>query len=278
MIRTVLVPAETSADCALVMRFVVGLRRLGVVRVIVAHVVDASGLEGPVIAAQVDAERERMAACARPLREAGLDVEVRIPAGDPERELLALATEAHVDAIVVGTSGRSTRDAFFAGGSVAERIAVRSTVPVLVVRHDLLRSVSEPAALATRFASRPLVPTDFSAPAQRAFDTLLGFPTDAVGVIRLLHVLPVGAAGQDETGTEFQLRNMVATAKQRGLSAQAVVGHGAPERAALAEIDESRVTGVVIGTRGRSMLKGALVGSVSMTLARQASCPVLIVP
>jgi nucleotide-binding universal stress UspA family protein len=56
------------------------------------------------------------------------------------------------------------------------------------------------------------------------------------------------------------------------------VGHGAPEKAILAEIAESGITGVVIGTRGRSPFQEALLGSVSMTLIRQASVPVLVVP
>jgi nucleotide-binding universal stress UspA family protein len=35
---------------------------------------------------------------------------------------------------------------------------------------------------------------------------------------------------------------------------------------------------VIIGSRGRNPLQEALMGSVSMALMRQASCPVLIVP
>ncbi len=43
-------------------------------------------------------------------------------------------------------------------------------------------------------------------------------------------------------------------------------------------MDERRATGVIVGNRGRNALQEAMLGSVSMTLLRQASCPVLVVP
>jgi nucleotide-binding universal stress UspA family protein len=46
----------------------------------------------------------------------------------------------------------------------------------------------------------------------------------------------------------------------------------------LEELDERRATGVITGTRGRNAIQEAILGSVSQTLLRQASCPVMIVP
>lgn len=280
MIRTVLIPADFSADCELVLRFAAGLATLGVERALVAHVVDASGLEGQAIAAKVDAAREGMVALVAPLRDAGIDAEVRIPTGEPERELLALAGEACVDAIVIGTHGANVTDAFPGGGPVSERVALGARVPVLLARYDLLRTQEDPGRLARDFAHKLLVPTDFSATAQRAFDTAIHLPAAAIGAVRVMFVLPDETgerAARTEAGAEFQLRNLAAVAKEGGVTAQAVIGRGAPERAILAEIDESRITGVVVGTRGRSLLAKTVMGSVSMTLVRQASCPVMIV-
>jgi nucleotide-binding universal stress UspA family protein len=52
----------------------------------------------------------------------------------PARAILDYAGEEHVDAIVVGTHGRSTVAQFFMG-SVAERIVRHASCPVLTVRH-----------------------------------------------------------------------------------------------------------------------------------------------
>jgi nucleotide-binding universal stress UspA family protein len=281
MLRTVLLPIDFSADSDLVMRFCTGLGDLGTRRVVCCHVVDATGLEGPVIATRLDVARERMRTATKPLTDAGFDVEVRLPTGDPERELLALATESHIDAVVCGTSGKTLADRMLSG-SVSERLASSSGIPALTVRHDLLHGVADPAALARGFGRMMLVPTDFSGTAARALNVALSIPKKAVGTIRILHILPqakdAGRAMQQETGADFQLRNLVAIAKERGLSATPVIGHGVPERAILGEIDASGVTGVVIGSRGRTPLQEVLMGSVSMTLMRQAPCPVLIVP
>jgi nucleotide-binding universal stress UspA family protein len=281
MLRTVLLPIDFSADADLVMRFCTGLGELGVRRIVCCHVVDTTRLDGPAVAVSLDAARDRMRAATAPLTSAGFDVEVRMPTGDPERELLALAMEAHVDAVVCGTSGKTLEDRL-AEGSVSGRLATSSGIPALTVRYDLLRSVSDPAALARGFGRMLLIPTDFSGTAARALNFALTLPKKAVGTIRLLHILSeardAARAMQQETGAEFQLRNLVAIAKERGFGATPVIGHGSAERAILHEIEASGASGVVVGSRGRTPIQEMLMGSVSMTLMRQAPCPVLIVP
>jgi nucleotide-binding universal stress UspA family protein len=281
MIRTVMLPVDLSRDASLMVRFCTGLVDFGVRRVIACHVVDTTGLEGPVIAAKVDDERARMRTFVTPLVEAGFDVEVRLPTGDPESELLALAHEGHIDAIVCSTSAKSPADRLFVG-SVSERLVRDSGIPSLTVRETLLHNTDDPATLARRFLRMLLVPTDFSATAARALVAAFDLPPRVVGTIRLIHVVPAEAndvkAKQNEQGAAFALRNMTGIFKEKGLSATPVVGHGAPEKAILAEIDESGITGVIVGSRGRNPLQQALLGSVSMTLMRQAGCPVMIVP
>jgi nucleotide-binding universal stress UspA family protein len=57
-----------------------------------------------------------------------------------------------------------------------------------------------------------------------------------------------------------------------------VIQRGDVQRVILEELDERRATGVITGTRGRNAIQEAILGSVSQTLLRQASCPVMIVP
>lgn len=281
MLRTVLLPIDFSPESDLVLRFCKGLADLGVRRVVCTYVVDATGLDGPATETATEAARDRMRQATKPLADAGLDVEVRIPTGDPEHELMTLAAESHLDAVVCGSSGKTLEDRM-AHGSVSEALASGSGIPALTVRYDLLRTVSDPAALARGFGRLMLVPTDFSGTAARALNVALSFPKRSVGTIRLLHVLPeakdVGKAVQQETGAEFQLRNLVAIAKGRGLSGTPVIGRGPAERAILNDVDASAASGVVIGSRGRTLYQESVMGSVSMTLMRQAPCPVLIVP
>jgi nucleotide-binding universal stress UspA family protein len=217
----------------------------------------------------------------QPLLDAGFDVEVRIPIGHPSRELIALESEAHVDAIVLGTRGRPTTDGVLVA-SVSDDLLRDASVPMLTVRYDLLSNCEDPAALGAVFARTLLVPTDFSISASRALIVALNLPPEAISNMRVLHVLKAEAdevrANKAEVGAEFHLRNIVDMAAEKGMHASAVIGHGAPERAIITEIHESGITGVVVGFRGKTVLGEALMGSVSMTLMRQASCPVMIVP
>jgi nucleotide-binding universal stress UspA family protein len=273
--KTVLVPTDLSAAQEAVMRFCTGLHALGVQRAVCCHVVDATGLEGRVIVAKVDAARQALSRAVEPLRASGLEVEVRVPTGDPERELLLIASEEHVDAVVCGSSGKNAADRLFVG-SVSERLARDGGIPSLTLRYDMLRAAADPADLARNFGRMLLVPTDFSWPAARALNLALSFPPRAVGSVRLLNVVTGSEATESEI--EAELRVLVEKAKERGIHATPVIGHGAPERAVLMEVDNLGITGIVVGSRGRSILQEALMGSVSMTLIRQAPVPVLIVP
>jgi nucleotide-binding universal stress UspA family protein len=275
MMSTVLVPTDLGAAQEWVMRFCSGLGSLGVTRVVCCHVVDATGLEGPVIAAKMDASRKALKRAVEPIEAAGLEVWLRVSSGEPERELTLVAAEEHIDAIVAGSSGKHPLDRMFVG-SVVERLARDGGIPSLSLRYDMLRASGDPAELARRFGRLLLIPTDFSDAAERATDLALSFPKAAIGNIRLLNVAPAGSSAEESV--EAELKRAVDRAKALGIHATPVVGHGAPEKAIISEIASCGITGVVMGSRGRSTLQQALMGSVSMTLIRQATVPVLIVP
>lgn len=76
----------------------------------------------------------RLAPIAATLRESGIDVTVEVRAGVPLEEIQRCATSRGVDAIVMGTHGRTGLRRMIAG-SVAERVVRTSSVPVLTVRH-----------------------------------------------------------------------------------------------------------------------------------------------
>jgi nucleotide-binding universal stress UspA family protein len=76
--------------------------------------------------------RQQVAAIASQLRERGLDVTVHIERGDPAGAILAVATEAGADLVVVGSRGMNGLRRMF--GSVPNAIAHAKSFHVLVVR------------------------------------------------------------------------------------------------------------------------------------------------
>jgi nucleotide-binding universal stress UspA family protein len=229
-----------------------------------------------VIAAKMDAARKALKRAAEPIQAAGMELWLRVTAGEPERELTLVAAEERIDAIVAGSSGKHPLDRLFVG-SVVERLARDGGIPSLSLRYDMLRAAEDPADLARHFGRMLLIPTDFSATAERAAEMAISLPRQAIGSIRVLTVIPTGSDVAEEA-VESRLKQIVDVAKGLGIHATPVIGHGAPERAILAEIEASGITGIIVGSRGRSALQQALMGSVSMTLIRQATVPVLIVP
>jgi nucleotide-binding universal stress UspA family protein len=281
MVRSVLIPVDLTPQVDLIVRFGVGLPAIGVRRIVLGHVVDVSGMEGPVIAVEVDRAREAVRAVAAPLKAAGIEFEVRVATGsEPSEELLTLAVDANVDAIVCGSHGKGTMERLIAG-SVSEEVIVSAEMPSMMVRYGLLETMKDPADLVRAFGRALVLTTDFSAASTRALMAILNLPPGTVSTLYIVHALDPALEGEklrkSEEGAEFQLRNMADMAAQKGISARPVVRQGEPGRVALREIDERRATGVVAGTRGRGALTEALLGSVSLTLVRQASCPVLIV-
>lgn len=280
MYRSVLLPTDLRNGSDLMLEFARGLPAMGVKRVVLTHVVETTGLEAPVAAAAADEARGKLREASAALAADGLAVEARIAQGVPQDVVMALAHEMQVDAIVCGSHGRGVVDQLFLG-SVSDRIMRDGRVPRFVVRFDLLRNTADPARMCKGFGTRLLVPTDFSATSTRAFLAALELPKTAVGLMYVLHSLDPSLSGEKrrraEEGAEFELKNLCAMAAERGIVAKPVIGVAEPAHAVLAEVDERRITGIVIGTRGRSPLQEALLGSVSMTLLRQATCPVMVV-
>lgn len=282
VVRMVLLPVDFSDDNPLILAFARGLPALGVRHVILGHVVEASGLEGPLIAREVDEVRDRLLERASELSAAGLSVEVQLVTDDdPVEGLSALAAETHVDAVVYGSHARSVASQLFVG-SVSGRLMREATIPHLVARFDLLRNQADPASLLRRFGEKVVLATDFSLSAAHAFTFMVELLPGAVKHVTLLHAIDPALSGEKlrraEEGAEFHLKNLQAMCAQKKIPSSVSIRVDTPVHAVLDEIRERRSTGIIVGTRGRNAVQEMLMGSVSMTLMRQASCPVLIVP
>ena len=281
MLRSAMVPVDFGENFSYVLKFAEGLSELGVKRVVLGHAVDAAGLEGPVIAKKVDTVREKIHGMTGDLEAAGLDVECRCATGEVIDTLVALAAEAHVDMIVAGTHGKGVLNKLIQG-SVSEDLVTQSGVPTMMVRYDLLRAAEHPADVARAFGRQVLLPTDFSASSMRALMSLFEVPKSAIGTLYIMNVADQSLTGDKarkaEEGAEFQLENMVKMAAENGISARPVVKRGDAKRTILQEANERRATGMLVGSRGANPIQEVVLGSVSLTLMRQASCPVMIVP
>lgn len=278
-ISSMLVPVSTYDERdAKVLQYACGLWVQSVRRLLVATAVESEGVEAPVIPAEMDRARQRLAEMADSVADCSMSIEWRVVAGEPSRAILALASQADVDVICCGTEGKSVVDYLFSG-SVSEDIVSSGNVRTMTVRYDLLDAVDDPSLLAREFARRLVVPTDFSASASRAFISAFDRPAETIDTLYLIHVLPEGATENERFEVEVLLRGQRAIAHEHGVKCVSEIRSGSsPDDIVLEYLTEVNATGVITGRKGRGRLSQAVLGSLSMRLLREGPCPIVVQP
>src|ERR1700675_82982 len=140
--------------------------------------------------------------------------------------------------------------------------------------------------------ARILVPTDFSAGSERAWAEARRLAARLGAELVLVHVLVETPLYSEGPFTMKQARGVfdaarargvktlgewTATAAAAGLSARWVMRTGVPYKEIVGAAARERADLIVIGTRGRSGLDRALLGSVADRVVRLAPCPVVTV-
>jgi nucleotide-binding universal stress UspA family protein len=232
--------------------------------------------------------RERFALTAKLRRRADLaNVRLtdRVQQGDPAKIILSQAGSLHPDVVVLGTHQRSGLDRF-ANGSVAERVAAKSSVPVLVVPYRRRTVAVEPF-------SHLAVAVDFSAASHRAIEQALALARRPTDRVTLLHVVPGFSSGvpphlyrygfaeyQDQLLRDGRRRLQQAVPMKRHtpatVHARVLLGDAATEISRVVESIGADL--LVVGVPTRSLAARALFGSTAARVLRASRVPVLAVP
>lgn len=274
-ISSMLVPVSLEPRDQKLLEYVCGLHVQSVEQVIVATAVQETGVEAPVIAAEVDRAREKLAALASPLRDrCSMDFELRVVTGEPAEAILALAQQTDVDVLCLGTEGKSIAHYLFSG-SISEDLFSSGEIRTMAVRYDLLEACEDPAELSRQFGRRLVIATDFSDAARRAFDSAFHRPLEAIGELHILNVDDADNRGE----AQAKLDHLAEIARGRGVNVFTAFRSGDPAQVALEYLREIDATGVIIGQRGQGgVLKQFVFGWVPVRLLREAPCPVVVQP
>ncbi|MDE3101136.1 MAG: universal stress protein [Chloroflexota bacterium] len=134
---------------------------------------------------------------------------------------------------------------------------------------------------------RFLFATDGSPSADVALEMLCDMPhrreTDSVTVLTVAahRGVPFDDAGFSAVAEENAASEIADLAARRlaarGIHADVHIGSGPPARAVVATAVATRSDVIVLGSRGRGLIAGALLGSTARTLARSSPLPVLVV-
>ena len=273
-LNKMLLPTAIKDKDSKLLSYACALTAQGVRELVLAHVVDATGQEAPVLVREVDRAYDKLHEMVEPSRGQGMNIEVRVVTGSVFREIMALANQADVDVIVCGTEGKSFVDYLFSG-SVSEDIALKGDERTMTVRWSLLDSVEGAHEMGRSFAERLVVPTDFSSSSLRALLSAFDRPKEALGELHVVHVV---SDPSERLEAEMQMRAVHALGEEHEANVKAVILEGDPSEVVLDYLQRIDATGVITGRRGKSRLKIGVLGSVSMDLLQRANCPVVVQP
>lgn len=219
----------------------------------------------------------------------GASVQTVVTVGDPAKEILRAATDSDVGLIVMASEGQGTTGRF-AIGSVADRVARTSPVPVFVIRDRVSRAADVPTPV-----RRIVVPLDGSDRAGQAMVVAEDLAKRLRVPVFLLTVVDVAALGSPALIHEAQYdqdlyRALVADVvldAQRTLdwAGARLVLHGISVDSrmltgpTIATIMEATGPGdvIVMTSRGRGA-HGWPLGSVAEKMISSGPVPVVLVP
>ena len=244
--------------------------------VVLVEVLEGQGTPGLEMEAEHQAEVYLRRMTDR-LRDRGLArVRTSIWHGEAAQAIANAVTRERVDLVVMSTHGRSglNRLRF---GSVAESVVRKAPVPALLVR--------DVATWNRGGIDRILVPLDWSVASEGVLPIVscLAGPFDFE--VELLHVVENVRPYPDSYATdkaayyqdiEAYLARVAAPLEARGIRIRQTVRHGFPAEVIPAVAAETKSGLVAMSTHGRSGLGRLLLGSVSESVLRSVSVPVLL--
>ena len=279
MFDKVLVSMDLSPATEALVSALPSLREFGTRELILVHVVKP--LHGPAAQSlvRVDEFRGRLNVLADRLREEGFEVTVRVPTGDPVTEVVKAVEAKDPDVVLVGSRSHTLIAEAFVG-SVAWDIVRKAGRPVLLQKIEASRRDPEAAleSPGSGFPKHVVFPTDFSDTAKRARPWLLELVGNSAPSFSLLHVLPSTSDDEKELA-ENQLDELAQELRDQGATDVSYrVPIGTPYEEIL-KAGGNRVDAlVVMGTHGRGLIPGVVLGSVGRQVVRHAAARVLLLP
>jgi nucleotide-binding universal stress UspA family protein len=282
MFRKILICSDTSPASDVLIRCIGELKTIGLEEAVLAHVhraVHPNGLDellssdAQSLLTRQQEELERMGI--RVITETPVDFE-------PARALADLAAEHDVSAVFIGSHGKGIiRSAVL--GSVTAKLLQHIEKPVLLVRVTLLEEGTCQTLCRKMFTS-VLFPTDFSEAAEQALIYLGKIAADTECPVTILHVIEEKPADNEAAERMMESARFLIEAKKRRLESlgasavNSILVSGEPAKEILATAKEGDFSLIVMGSTGKGLVKGVLLGSVSNEVTRHADVPVLLIP
>lgn len=203
--------------------------------------------------------------------------------GVPESTILEYVAEQGIDAVVMGTRGRSDPGKRHLG-STTERVLARADVPVLTVALGEAEAVPESGY---GMYDTVVLPTDGSDVAETAAEHGLNIAERYGADVRVIYVVdtttyalqdtPRSIIGLLKEGGRNAVETIAEMARERNLPVTTSILRGVPEESILQYASGSQADLVAMGTRGEGAGDEHFLGSTTARVVRRSSVPILTV-
>ncbi|NJE08117.1 universal stress protein [Thermococcus sp. M39] len=251
--------------------------KLGVKKLYLVHVVDITATDIEALELmKIDAEQ--LDNLANELRERGVEVEPIVKLGIPSLEIAEIAKEKDVDLIISPSKGENILRQMFLG-STASNLVRAAKKPVLLIRYEWDEEEEKIKCLhdCEKIFDKPLVALDFSSCSIRIMETVKKFEELARKGV-LLHVVDYGKAEELEDNIAKARQNLEKYTKIVKFPVEIEVLAGVASQGIIGVSITKNATLIVMGKKGRGIIKELLLGSTAERVIRDSKLPVLLVP
>jgi nucleotide-binding universal stress UspA family protein len=216
---------------------------------------------------------------AEDLFEQGMEAGVYIVVGSLVSEVMKAAKKEEADLIIIGRSEKGMLEQLYSGSNVIELIR-RTSIPVLVFKHGLEKSVSVDKPF-----EKPLLATDWSPASMKAIEYMKGLK-NVIKEIRVIHV----ASQKDLKGTSsFTVQETRKEARKKldaiaeglekeGIKTRPHIYVGDPVIEIEKAAREHQASMIVLGSSAKESWIERWIGSVPRRIAEKSDYHTLLIP
>ncbi|WP_297063358.1 universal stress protein [Thermococcus sp.] len=251
------------------------LFKLGAKELYLLHVIDITVTELEAFELE-EVYKKKLEEIASELREKGINAKAEVRVGIPSLEIAEASEKADVDLIVTPSVGENVWRQMFMG-STASNLARTTKRPVLLLKYRKKDDSFELAVGCSELFKRPLVALDFSKCSVKIVQAVKKFE-ELIERGILLHSVDYGRIEELEHNIEIAKKNLEKSSKDLSAEFELEVMVGTASQAIIGTALAKGATLIVIGKKGRSILKDLILGSTAERVMRDSKLPVLLVP
>ena len=252
------------------------LKNIGVNNVLLVNVVDTryAGIK----AADIKEKNiEKLKQIKEKITKMGFEVEISVPIGFPEEEILYLAEREDISFLLIGARGESIINQIYLG-STAYDVIRKTSRPVLVEKFKKYEEKEFKPAY-----DRVLIPTDFSVYVEQIINKFIKLQKKMKEVV-ILFVIESSRNEDELEQKKEKAQEKLQQLKKKMMEYEladkikAIISVGDPASKIVQTVETLDLGMIVRSTRGRSSMDKILLGSTADRVVRQSPVPVLLVP